>query len=273
MNYQKELDQAFKLADMADKIAMNYFRSRELKVEHKPDDSPVTQGDKEVEAALSKIVIEEFGDSYIGEEGTKTANSTRRWLVDPIDGTKNFLRGYPVWGCLISLKDGDKVVAACVSAPALGRRWWAIKNGGAFTRDVDGSERKINVSEVAKLSDSFLLHNSLITWDKANATDKLLNLLRKTWRQRHVGDFLAFLYVAEGIADGCFDSFPALWDIEAPQLIVEEAGGEVWTSATKKTPIDKRRSCVASNGNFNKVIVDALDLNDGNTIKTSRTNP
>lgn len=260
MSYEKDLDQAFRLADTADGIAMKYYRSRDLVVETKPDDSPVTQGDKEVEKALSKIVSEEYGDSYVGEEGTKSGSSSRRWLVDPIDGTKNFLRGFPIWGTLISLESGGEVVVSCISAPALGRRWWASKNGGAFTKDPNGNVRRIHVSKVSDISNSFLLHNSMMTWDKTNETDKVLALLRKTWRQRHVGDFLAFLYVAEGVADGCFDNFPALWDIEAAQLIVEEAGGEVWTSANENTPIDARRHCVASNGNFTQTIIDSLGL-------------
>lgn len=260
MNYDKELKQAFKLADTADKIALKYYRSRDLVIETKPDDSPVTQGDKEVEAALSKIVVDEYGDSYVGEEGTSNTTTNRRWLVDPIDGTKNFLRGFPIWGTLISLKIDDEVVVACISAPALNRRWWAVKDNGAFTKDTDGTERKIQVSKVDELANSFLLHNAIMTWDKTNETEKVLALLRKTWRQRHVGDFLAFLYVAEGVADGCFDNFPALWDIEAAQLIVEEAGGEVWTSANENTPIDTRRHCVASNGNFTQEIIEALNL-------------
>jgi histidinol-phosphatase len=260
MSYKKELDQAFKLANTADEIAMKYYRSRDLIIETKPDDSPVTQGDKEVEKALSKIVSEEYGDSYVGEEGTNSKASSRRWLIDPIDGTKNFLRGFPIWGSLISLKINNEVVVACISAPALGRRWWATKGNGSFTKDPNGTERKINVSQVSDISNSFLLHNAMMTWDKTNETDKVLELLRKTWRQRHVGDFLAFLYVAEGVADGCFDNFPALWDIEAAQLIVEEAGGDVWTSANENTPIDARRHCVASNGNFTQSIIDALGL-------------
>lgn len=261
MKYDNELKQAIKLADTADKIALKYYRSRDLIVETKPDDSPVTQGDKEVEKALSKIVAEEYGDSYVGEEGTRSgSDNKRRWLIDPIDGTKNFLRGFPIWGSLISLKINNEVVLAFISAPALGRRWWAVKDYGAYTKDVNGKERRINVSKVKDISNSFLLHNAMMTWDKTNETDKVLALLRKTWRQRHVGDFLAFLYVAEGVADGCFDNFPALWDIEAAQLIVEEAGGTVWTSANENTPIDARRHCVASNGNFTQTIIDALDL-------------
>lgn len=261
MAYQKELKQAFKLADMADKIAMKYYRSQDLKVETKPDDSPVTQGDKKVEKALSNIVLNEFGDSYIGEEGTKAGSNNRRWLVDPIDGTKNFMRGYPVWGNLISLKIDDEVVVASISAPALGKRWWATKNGGSFTRDVDGTIRKLQVSKIFNISDSFMLHNAMMTWDKVDGgTDKVLALSRQTWRQRHVGDFLALMYVAEGVADFCFDSFPALWDIEAAELIVDEAGGEVWTSANESTPIDKRRQIVASNGNFIEKVISGLDL-------------
>ncbi|MBW3568686.1 histidinol phosphatase [Candidatus Parcubacteria bacterium] len=259
--YEEDLKKAFKLADVADEIGMKYFMSRDLKVETKPDDTPVTQGDKEIEEALTKIVVEEFGDSYVGEEGAREGSGTRRWLIDPIDGTKNFLRGFPVWGSLISLKEADEVTVACISAPALGRRWWATKNGGAFTHDVNGKQRQIQVSDVKNLSDSFLLHNAMMTWDKQpDGIDKVLKLLRKTWRQRHVGDFLAFMYVAEGVADGCFDSFPALWDIEAAQLIVEEAGGAVWTSANENTPVDERRSCVASNGNFQETILEHLGL-------------
>lgn len=262
MLYKNDLAKAFHLADIADEIGMKYFKKRDLKFETKPDDSPVTEGDKAVETALTKIVSDEFGDSYVGEEGSREGASERRWLVDPIDGTRNFLRGYPVWGSLISLKAVDEVTVACVSAPALGRRWWATKNGGAFTCDVNGQERQIQVSEVRDLSDSFLLHNSLMTWDKQpNGTDKVLELLRKTWRQRHVGDFLAFMYVAEGVADCCFDSFPALWDIEAAKLIIEEAGGVVWTSANDNTPVDERRSCVASNGHFQETILQHLNLN------------
>lgn len=260
MKYDKELKQAIKLADTADEIALKYYRSRDLVIETKPDESPVTQGDKEVEKALSKIVTEEYGDSYVGEEGTRNESGNRRWLVDPIDGTKNFLRGFPIWGSLISLKVNNEVVLAFISAPALGRRWWAAKGEGAYTQDVDGSQRRIKVSEVKDLSHSFILHNAMMTWDKTNETDKVLSLLRKTWRQRHVGDFLAFLYIAEGVADGCFDNFPALWDIEAAQLIVEEAGGTVWTSANEDSPIDARRDCVASNGNFTQTIIDALGL-------------
>lgn len=260
MDYKNDLKKAFRLADTADEISMEYFKKVDLNIETKPDDSPVTEGDKQVESALSNIVINEFGESYVGEEGTAELHGKRRWLVDPIDGTKNFIRRYPVWGSLISLKENDEVIVACISAPALGRRWWATKNGGAFTRDPNGSSRKLNVSNVENISDAFLLHNAMMTWDKTKETDKVLNLLRQTWRQRHVGDFLAFMYVAEGVADGCFDSFPALWDIEAAQLIVEEAGGNVWTSANDKTPINTRRSCVASNGHFTKKIVSELGL-------------
>lgn len=261
MKYTEALTQAHKLADIADTIGMKYFLSQDLNVKTKPDSSPVTQGDTEIEAALSRVVLEEYGDSYVGEEGTRSGNSQRRWLVDPIDGTKNFLRGFSTWGSLISLKEGDDVIAAVISAPAMGRRWWATKGGGSVTRDVNGKERSIHVSEVTKLENAFFLHNALMTWDKQpDGVNNLLALLRQTWRQRHVGDFLAFMYVAEGAADACFDSFPALWDIEAAQLIIEEAGGKVWTSADQDTPIDARRSCVASNGHFQETILEHLKL-------------
>ncbi len=262
MKYDKELKQAFRLADAADEIGMKYFLSRELKITTKPDDTPVTEGDTEIEKALSKIVIEQFGDSYVGEEGTRSGNSKKVWLIDPIDGTKNFLRGFPVWGSLISLKDGDEVIVASVSAPALGRRWWAVKNGGAFTRDVSGKERQIKASGISDLSNSFVLHNSVMTWDKKEGgLEKLLGLLRKTWRQRQAGDFLGFMYVAEGVADACFDSYPALWDIEASEMIVKEAGGKVWTSAGPQTKIDERRDCVGANQYLMDEILSHLGYN------------
>ena len=261
MKYDEELKQAIKLADTADKIALKYYRSRNLIVETKPDDSPVTQGDKEVEKALSRIVTEEFGDSYVGEEGTRNESGARRWLVDPIDGTKNFLRGYPVWGSLISLKDGDEVIAAVVSAPALGRRWWATKGDGAFTRDVSGKTRQIRVSEVKKISDSFLLHGSFNDFEKVGLDLKsVFNLTRAVYRDRGAGDFFGHMMVAEGAADVCMEVHSALWDIEASTLIVREAGGFIQLRPKDESEIKLRRLAVSSNSVIEKDILDFLRL-------------
>lgn len=261
MKHDKELKQAFKLADIADEIGMKYFLSRDLEITTKPDNTPVTKGDTEIEAALSKIVIDEFGDSYIGEEGTKNGKTKKRWLVDPIDGTKNFLRGFPIWGSLISLKDGDEIIAACVSAPALGRRWWATKNGGAYTRDVDGKDRQINVSKVSKISDSFLLHGSFNSYEQVGLSPNLVfDLMRAAYRHRSPGDFFGHMLVAEGAAD-CFVEIPsALWDIESCKLIVKEAGGSVWARPSDETTLKLKRLAVSSNSVIEDKILSFLKL-------------
>lgn len=261
MRYDKELNQAFRLADIADEIGMKYFLSRELKVKTKPDDTPVTQGDTEIEKALSKTVTEEYGDSYVGEEGTRSGHSSRRWLVDPIDGTKNFLRGFPVWGSLISLKDGDEVVVASVSAPALGRRWWATKDGGAFTRDVNGKERRVHVSEVSKLPDAFILHGTFNSLEQVNIDPELVfKMIRHVWRHRSPGDFFGHMLIAEGAVDGFVDVPSALWDIEASTLIVREAGGSMWLSPSDETEIKLQRLAVSSNSRLENEILDFLKL-------------
>ncbi len=261
MAYKKELEQAFRLADTADEIAMKYYRSRDLVVETKPDDSPVTQGDKEVEKALNKIVVEEYGDGYIGEEGAETESSSRVWLVDPIDGTKNFLRGFPVWGSLISLKIDGEVVAACISAPALGRRWWASKGNGAFTQDVDGSKRQINVSKVNDLSDSFLLHGTFNSYGQVGLdARKVFDLIRSVWRHRSPGDFYGHMFVAEGVVDGFVEVPSALWDIEASKFIIEEAGGRVWISPDDIDTVKLQRLAISSNSLIESQIKNSLGL-------------
>jgi histidinol-phosphatase len=261
MKYEEELKQAIKLADTADNIALKYYRSRDLIIETKPDDSPVTQGDKEVEKALSQIVTEEYGDSYVGEEGAHTESGNRRWLVDPIDGTKSFLRGYPVWGSLISLKDGDEVIVAMISAPALDRRWWATKGGGAFTRNIDGEVRRINVSGVKKVSDSFLLNGSFNDFEKVGLdSGPVFSLMRAVYRDRGAGDFFGHMMVAEGAADVSMEVHSALWDIESSTLIVREAGGLMWLSPDNETDIKLRRLAVSSNSLVQDEVLDFLKL-------------
>lgn len=261
VRHDKELKQAFKLADIADEIALKYYRSRDLIVETKPDDSPVTQGDKEVEKALSKIVTEEYGDSYVGEEGTHSESGNRRWLVDPIDGTKSFLRGYPVWGSLISLKEGDDVIAAVISAPALGRRWWATKDNGAFTRDINSEVRQINVSGVKKVSDSFLLNGSFNDFKKVGLNSgTVFSLMRAVYRDRGAGDFFGHMMVAEGVADVSMEVHSALWDIESSSLIVREAGGSMWLRPDNESGIRQRRLAISSNPLVQEEVLNLLKL-------------
>jgi histidinol-phosphatase len=244
-----DLRHAIQLADIADDIAKRYYLSRNLNTRAKPDKTPVTQADLDVEQALSKVVIDDFHEAYIGEEGARHGDSGKTWIVDPIDGTRNFLRGMPVWATLIAVRDAQGTCAAIVSAPALGRRWWASRGAGAWTRDVDGQERQLHVSGVATLEDAFLLHASLFTWDTTPVgVPVIMELLQQAWRHRGLGDFLNYMMVAEGAADACFEADPKEWDLAAPQLIITEAGGKVWTNAAADAPPDQPRIALSSNG-------------------------
>jgi len=244
-----ELTQALRLADHADAITTQYFHSQTLQVSTKPDNTPVTQADLEVEQTLSAIVAEEYGDAYIGEEGARRTNGAKTWMVDPIDGTKNFLRGMPVWATLIAVLDEHGPLASVVSAPALGRRWWAASGKGSWTKDTDGTIRRLHVSKVDRLEDAFVLHASLFSWETTPvSTATIMNVLRAAWRHRGVGDFLNYMLVAEGAADVSLESGPKAWDLAAPQLILEEAGGRLWTNAPAGAPPETPRIAIGTNG-------------------------
>lgn len=250
MDYQTDLNHALRLADEADKITMRYYRAADLNIEIKSDESPVTQGDKEAEKRLRKIITTEFNEGFLGEESGQETHGGRMWIVDPIDGTKNFTRGLPLWGSLIALTENSETIAAAVSVPALGRRWWAAKGLGAWTRDVDGTTRQIRVSGVSDFSKTFLLTSTpLHAWDKVAAGEaEVQKLLDSVWRWRAPGDLFNYMWVAEGAADACFEPYAKQWDIEAPKLIVTEAGGTFYTDATEKTSPDEERAILASNG-------------------------
>lgn len=264
MSGQTDLDKSLRLADEADKITMRYYRATDLVVKDKPDQSPVTQGDLEAEQRLKNIVVDEFHDNYLGEEaGGDNLTTGRLWIVDPIDATKNFMRGLPIWGTLIALNVDGETVAAVVSCPALGRRWWAAKGLGAWTHDVDGSIRRIHTSKVATVADSFILYSTpLHAWDKAPGTNEkaIQALLDSVWRYRAPGDMVNYMWVAEGAADVAFEPYPKQWDIEACKLIVTEAGGSWWTDATPQTPPDAERVIVATNGPLEAAVLKALGL-------------
>ena len=260
-DYQTDLQHALYLADEADAITLKYYRSIDLQIATKLDKTPVTEGDLAVEKRLSNIVEEEFHESYLGEEGTRQSNGNRLWIVDPIDGTKNFMRRMPVWGTLIALTEDGETVAAVVSSPALGRRWWAAKGMGAWTRDPDGFERQIHVSKVSELSDAFFLTSTLFTWDTVpTGSDAVFELIKQIWRHRAVGDMFNYMLVAEGAADACAEPGIKQWDIEAPKLIVTEAGGSFWTSATPDMLASTPRTALATNGLLEAPIRKALKL-------------
>jgi histidinol-phosphatase len=254
-----DLNKALHLADLADAISGKYYRSSDLRVETKPDKTPVTEADTLVEETLSKVVHEIFGDAYIGEEGMRDAMKGRYWVIDPIDGTKNFMRGMPVWATLISINDEQGPLATVVSAPALGRRWWAARGKGAWTKDVDGNVRKLTVSGVSSIADASLLHSSIFSWDTVPAgSETMLNLLKSAWRNRGIGDFWGHMLVAEGAADACFEPDPKLWDVQALKLIVTEAGGSFWEDADATTPPESPRIAISSNGKLQDELVAIL---------------
>lgn len=256
-----DLEHALRLADAADAITKRYYLTTNLQVQEKPDKTPVTEADLAVEEALSTIVATEFGEQYVGEEGTREGASSRRWVVDPIDGTRNFMRNMPVWATLIALFDGDKPVVSVVSAPALGRRWWAAAGQGAFTQDVDGTVRQLHVSKVSKLEDAFVLHSTLFTWDEIpTGSAAMIDLLKSAWRHRGVGDFFNHMLVAEGAADACAEPNMKEWDIAGPALIILEAGGSVWSAATPNTAPSDPRPVVTSNGLLEAEVKKRLNL-------------
>ncbi|HEV7455032.1 MAG TPA: inositol monophosphatase family protein [Candidatus Saccharimonadales bacterium] len=254
-----DLDKALHLADAADAISKKHYLNVDLHIDTKPDKTPVTEADLAVDSALQKIVTEEYGDAYLSEEGEQAHRAGRQWIVDPIDGTKNFMRGMPVWATLISIQDDSGTLAAVVSAPALGRRWWAERGNGAFTQDVDGTTRQIHVSKISTVADASLLFSSIFRWDETpTGSAAVLKLLKSAWRDRSPGDFFGYTLVAEGAADACFEPSPKEWDIAAPGFIITEAGGAVWNSATPDTPAGESRIVIASNGLLHEPLLHAL---------------
>jgi histidinol-phosphatase len=210
-----DLDFALELADAADAISLPRFGALDLRVDRKPDLTPVTDADRAIESAL-RARVAESDEGFFGEEEGGAEDGVR-WIVDPIDGTKNFVRGIPVWATLIALARDDELVCGVVSAPALGRRWWAARGQGAFCNGAP-----IRVSSVAQLADAAV--------SAALASD-LAALEDATWHARGFGDFWQHVLVAEGSLDAAIDYPLQLWDFAALVPIVEEAGGRTGFNA------------------------------------------
>jgi histidinol-phosphatase len=224
----EDLALALELADLADSMTIDRFGAADLVVETKPDLTPVTEADTAVERAVrERVAAVRPGDVVVGEEyGTPSNDSARRWIVDPIDGTKGYVRGLPVWATLLALQVGDELTVGVVSAPALGRRWWASRGSGAFVRSGDlGDAQELRVSDVGKLSDAQLCFGGLEEWEQVGRVESLMELGRACWRSRGFGDFWGYMIVAEGGAEIMLDPVVSVWDLAAPLVIVEEAGG------------------------------------------------
>lgn len=238
-----DLHLALELCDLADRITTGAFRRPDLAVETKPDLTPVTEADRGVELALREELGQRApGDVVLGEEfgdgGGIADGSGRRWIVDPIDGTKNFVRGIPVWATLLALEVGGSLSVGVVSAPALGRRWWAARGLGAYagptgsdSAGIDGpgsdpaGAGRIRVSRVTSLGDAQVSGASLSGWEEHGGPAGAVELALRCWRDRAFGDFWSHMLVAEGACDIALDPVVSLWDLAAVQVIVEEAGG------------------------------------------------
>jgi histidinol-phosphatase len=227
----EDLALALELADVADEITLSRFRADDLVVETKPDLTPVSEADRAVEQALrDRLRTLRPGDAIFGEElgpsGSSAGDGGRRWIVDPIDGTKGYVRGMSVWATLLALEEDGEITVGVVSAPAMGRRWWAARGEGAFTWDRPGGEpRRVRVSAVSEMADAQLCFGGLEDWRVVGRMDALLELGSRCWRTRGYGDFWQYMLVAEGSAELCCDPSVSLWDLAAPKVVVEEAGG------------------------------------------------
>jgi histidinol-phosphatase len=253
MNYQADLNLALELAEIADAISLQRFRSLDLHVEDKPDRSPVTDADRSVEQALKKVLAEKApADALIGEEFGSTGSASRTWIIDPIDGTANYLRGVPVWATLIALAVDGKPLVSVVSAPAMGRRWWAAPEVGAFTKDIDGSVRELKVSAIGALEHSSLSYNNLQLWDQAGMLPQLTELSRKIWRTRAYGDFWSYMLLAEGALDIVAEHDLKIYDIAALVPIVELAGGQF--TALDGPLTAESSSVLATNGKLHQAV-------------------
>jgi len=257
--YDDDLRLAHVIADQVDSLTLSRFKALDLVVETKPDLTPVSDADRAAEELVrSQLSRTRPRDAVHGEELPDTGHGPRRWVVDPIDGTKNFVRGVPVWATLIALLDGDEVVVGLVSAPALGRRWWAAKGSGAWTGRSLSQATQLHVSRVDRLEDASFSYSSLTGWEDVDRLPQVLDLMRTVWRTRAYGDFWSYVLVAEGAVDLAAEPELALHDMAALVPIVTEAGGR-FTDVTG-APGPFGGNAVVTNGLLHDAVLDRLDL-------------
>lgn len=270
-NYASDLELVRKIGKAADAVSMARFLSMDLVIETKPDSTPVTDADKATEKCIREMLeAERPEDGILGEEfGADISGKKRYWVIDPIDGTKSFLRGLPVWSTLIALVevsqeagvDKHEVVVGLVSSPALARTWFATKGGGAYTTfDSDsnphkGAPRKINVSKVAQIKDAQLGYSDFVGFGDHLAGFQ--SLFNEAWRTRAVGDFWSHMLVAEGVMDVAIEPSLALWDMAPLDVIVREAGGSY--TDLKGVPGPFGKSGVTTNGLLKDEVIKRLN--------------
>ena len=277
-----DLALAHALADLADAITLDRYQSQDLVITTKPDNTPVTDADRAVETAIREaLATHRESDGLVGEEfGSDKGSSGRYWVIDPIDGTKNFMRGVPTWATLIALVQVDaagteEVVVGIASAPALARRWAAAKGHGATVRfnsgnsdfvdantaegfEIDSlgiSEKKISVSKVSSLSDASISYSDFVGW--GDRLEPFQKMLAGAWRTRGIGDFWSHMLVAEGAVDVAVEPSLAVWDMAALDIIVREAGGTFTNTAGQSGPFGG--SGVSTNGILHNAVINGLN--------------
>ena len=277
-----DLALAHALADLADAITLDRYQSQDLVITTKPDNTPVTDADRAVETAIREALgTHRSGDGLVGEEfGSDKGSSGRYWVIDPIDGTKNFMRGVPTWATLIALVEVDsagteEVIVGIASAPALARRWSAAKGYGATVRfnsgnsdfvdantaegfEIDSlgiSEKKISVSKVSTLSDASISYSDFVGW--GDRLEPFQKMLAGAWRTRGIGDFWSHMLVAEGAVDVAIEPSLAVWDMAALDIIVREAGGTFTNTAGQSGPFGG--SGVSTNGILHNAVINSLN--------------
>lgn len=262
-DYTDDLRLAHLLADDADSLTQSRFKALDLHVMSKPDLTPVTDADKAVEEGIRRTLSRARSrDAVTGEEEGTTGHSQRRWIVDPIDGTKNFVRGVPVWATLIALAVEDEVVLSVVSAPQLGRRWWASVGQGAWTGKSLMKATRCEVSDVRRLEDASLSYASLSGWEDRGLGEDFLALMRRCWRTRAYGDFWSYMLVAEGAVDLAAEPELEVYDMAALDIIVREAGGRFTSLDGADGPWGG--NALASNGHLHEAALSFIgSLPDG----------
>ena len=272
---QDDLALAHALADLADAITLDRYQAQDLVITNKPDNTPVTDADRAVETAIREaLATHRPTDGLVGEEfGSDKGTSGRYWVIDPIDGTKNFMRGVPTWATLIALVSVDasgyeEVVVGIASAPALARRWSAAKGHGAFVRfnsgnndelleDFDSAsiDKKMSVSKVKELSDASISYSDFVGW--GDRLEPFQKMLANAWRTRGIGDFWSHMLVAEGAVDVAIEPSLAVWDMAALDIIVREAGGTFTNTAGQNGPFGG--SGVSTNGLLHNAVINGLN--------------
>jgi len=275
IDLQDDLALAHALADLADAISLDRYQAQDLVVTTKPDNTPVTDADRAVETAIREaLATHRQTDGVVGEEfGSDKGLSGRYWVIDPIDGTKNFMRGVPTWATLIALVQVDsagieEVIVGIASAPALARRWSAAKGHGAFVRfnsgnvddlteefDSVSNEKKISVSKVGILSDASISYSDFVGW--GDRLEPFQKMLANAWRTRGIGDFWSHMLVAEGAVDVAIEPSLAVWDMAALDIIVREAGGVFTNTAGQSGPFGG--SGVSTNGVLHNAVINGLN--------------